>query len=140
MAYTSVSQREDASLSQCGWCRYIFNARNKRNAGLIVSGYDLDTREMLMRGVKRASFPLRSAALGHFCRAAKQSGRLLLLYLKQRDIVATEHSWLLISKTETVKGKVRRETERANGYKIKRCRKEEEKRNLKLLSFHMFSR
>lgn len=37
----------------------------------------------------------------------------------------TEHSCLFISKTETLKGKVRRERERTSRYKITRCRKEE---------------
>lgn len=32
--------------SQCGECGDIFNARNKWNAGLIVSGYNLGSRQM----------------------------------------------------------------------------------------------
>lgn len=36
-------------LSECGLC--IFNARKKWNARLIVSGYNLGTRQILMQGV-----------------------------------------------------------------------------------------
>lgn len=66
----------------------IFNARHKWNAGLIVSGYNLGARQMLMWGVKGASvgfffslFPLRSGSLRHFCCAVEQRASLLFLYL-----------------------------------------------------------
>lgn len=70
-------------------CGDIFNARYKWNAGLIVSGYNLGTRQMLMWGVKGVlvSFFFSPDSLfhweglRHFCDAAERIASLLPLYL-----------------------------------------------------------
>lgn len=117
-------------------------------ARLIVSGYNLGTRQMLMRGAKGppASFLFSSfpPPLLILFSIKKQPSQAFLQcsgaesqpsppvpvtegYCCHRTMPSvTEHSCLFISKTEMLKGNVRWERERTSRYKISRRRKQEE--------------